>query len=88
MDRTTTLLGIRSKVGRSLIELFNRLTDHPIKYLSIVLVRVLVYLLLIQVKHRETGEFVCAGHTPGGIFINIGDLLQMWSGDQLVATVS
>lgn len=42
---------------------------------------------MLQIKHSETGEFVDAGHVDGGIFVNIGDLLQMWSGDKLKATV-
>jgi len=37
---------------------------------------------------RELGEFVDAGFKKGGIFVNIGYLLQMWSGDVLIATVS
>jgi len=40
----------------------------------------------LQVKNRETGMFVDAEHIEGGIFVNIGDLLQMWSGDKIVAT--
>ncbi|KAF6034443.1 hypothetical protein EB796_007248 [Bugula neritina] len=35
---------------------------------------------------RELGEFVDAGFKKGGIFVNIGYLLQMWSGDVLIAT--
>ena len=29
-----------------------------------------------------------AGYVEGGIFVNIGDLLQMWSGDKIIAYVS
>ena len=29
-----------------------------------------------------------AGYVEGGIFVNIGDLLQMWSGDKIIANVS
>jgi len=37
---------------------------------------------------RELGEYVDAGFIEGGIYVNIGDMLQMWSGDVLIATVS
>jgi len=39
----------------------------------------------LQVLNRTTGEFMDAGHVEGGIFVNLGDLLQMWSGDQIIA---
>jgi hypothetical protein len=35
----------------------------------------------------KTKEFKDADMVPGGVFLNIGDLLQMWSGDKLPATV-
>ena len=38
--------------------------------------------------NRATGEFMDAGFIEGGIFVNIGDLLQRWSGDKLIACVS
>jgi isopenicillin N synthase-like dioxygenase len=38
--------------------------------------------------NRATKEFMDAGYVEGGIFVNIGDLLQRWSGDKLVANVS
>ena len=43
---------------------------------------------MLQVVNRETGDYVDAGYVEGGIFVNIGDLLQMWSGDVLIANVS
>ena len=44
--------------------------------------------VILQVLSRETGDYVDAGYIEGGIFVNIGDLLQMWSGDVLIANVS
>jgi len=38
--------------------------------------------------NREFGEYVDAGFIEGGIYVNIGDMLQMWSGDILIANVS
>jgi len=42
----------------------------------------------LQVMNRELGEYVDAGFIEGGIYVNIGDMLQMWSGDVLIANVS
>ena len=44
--------------------------------------------LHFKVLNRATGEYMDAGYIEGGIFVNIGDLLQMWSGDKIIANVS
>lgn len=42
----------------------------------------------MQVLNQESGQYEDSGYIEGGIFVNIGDMLQMWSGDVLRATVS
>lgn len=41
-----------------------------------------------QVMNRLSGEYEDSGFVEGGIFVNIGDMLQMWSADILLANVS
>jgi len=39
------------------------------------------------VKTRD-GEYIPATPIPGTIVVNIGDLMQRWTADRLIATVS
>ncbi|KAF0040419.1 hypothetical protein F2P81_006317 [Scophthalmus maximus] len=40
----------------------------------------------LQVR-RRSGEFMCAPCVPGTVLINIADLMQRWTSDQLVSVV-
>lgn len=37
---------------------------------------------------NQDGQFVPATPIPGTILVNIGDILQRWTGDKLKVTVS
>ena len=43
---------------------------------------------ILQVLNQITGEFEDVPTIEDGIFINIGNILQIWSGDKLLANVS
>ena len=47
-----------------------------------------IYGLILQVLNQITGEFEDVPTIEDGIFINIGNILQIWSGDKLLANVS
>ena len=51
--------------------------------------RHVTYLTLVnlQVRHRS-GEFICAPVVPGAVLVNIADLMQRWTNDQLISVVS
>lgn len=38
--------------------------------------------------HSRSGEFICAPSIPEAVLINIADLLQRWTSDQLISVVS
>ncbi|XP_051238192.1 uncharacterized protein si:dkey-10o6.2 [Dicentrarchus labrax] len=40
----------------------------------------------LQVR-RRSGEFICAPSIPGAVLINVADLLQRWTSDQLVSVL-
>ncbi|KAG7221150.1 hypothetical protein INR49_017498 [Caranx melampygus] len=40
----------------------------------------------LQVRNRA-GEFICAPSIPGGVLINIADLMQRWTNDQFVSVL-
>ena len=46
-----------------------------------------LFAITIQVLNQITGEFEDVPCVPDGIFMNIGDILQIWSGDKLLANV-
>ena len=45
-------------------------------------------IFILQVLNQITGEFEDVPTIEDGIFINIGNILQIWSGDKLLANVS
>ena len=45
-------------------------------------------IFILQVLNQITGEFEDVPTIKDGIFINIGNILQIWSGDKLLANVS
>lgn len=38
--------------------------------------------------NRSTGEYESVVAPPGGVVVNIGDVMQFWTSDKLVANVS
>lgn len=48
-----------------------------------------MYLTLVHLQVRQrSGEFICAPSIPGAVLVNIADLMQRWTSDQLVSVVS
>ena len=43
---------------------------------------------IAQVMNRSTGEYESVVAPPGGVVVNIGDVMQFWTSDKLVANVS
>ncbi len=41
----------------------------------------------LEIQNQETGEFVAAPPVPGGVLVNIGDLMMRWSNGRWRSTV-
>ena len=47
----------------------------------------LLSLLHVQVKN-SIGEYITVPHVPGAMQVNIGAVMQRWTGDKYIAPVS
>jgi len=41
----------------------------------------------LEIQHPQTGEFIAAPPVPGGVLVNIGDLMMRWSNGRWRSTV-
>ena len=85
--KTFTLLKV-SQITRYLEYKHPSLPSYKIRNITLrVLILYRIPMYIFKVCHKN-GEFVAARPIEGTILVNIGDLLQRWTNDKLVSTVS
>lgn len=53
-----------------------------------IVLNLVLSVLLLQVMNRQTRKYEPVIAPPGGVIVNIGDMMQRWTSDDLVANVS
>lgn len=48
----------------------------------------MVPVFVLQVMSKNTGKYEMVRAPPGGVVVNIGEVMQFWTSDRLVANVS